>query len=178
MDEEKPIWKGLFIFNFGNPSEVNWLASPTTEMRGFLFLFFLSVNGRGCSCRHSSQFKRWALRAGAGWVRTGQRSWQPEGSGQMQTHVGGTCRVALGRGRCPKGTGGLLVEGGGERSQGAMSTAAAEQPHARSQGSRAVEQVQIETQVSHFSPPAPQVTSPTQRLTHEKQSPSLEPPIF
>lgn len=86
--------------------------------------------------------------------------------------------MVLGRGRRPKGTGGLLAEGGGERSQGAVGTAAAEQPHAWSQGSGAVEQVQMETQVSHFSPPAPQVTSPTQCLTHEKQSPSLELPIF
>ena len=40
---------------------------------------------------------------------------EPEGSRQMQTRVGGTCRVALGRGTRPKGTGGLLAEGGGEQ---------------------------------------------------------------
>lgn len=83
-----------------------------------------------------------------------------------------------GKGEMPQGN--RRVAGGGWRraNQGAVGTAAAEQPHTRSQGSGAVEPVQMETQVSQFSPPAPQVTSPIQRLTHEKQSPSLELPIF
>lgn len=53
----------------------------------------------------------------------------------MQPRAGGTCSLGLGRGRRPKGTGGLLAEGGGERSQGVAGTAAAEQPHTRSQAS-------------------------------------------
>lgn len=83
-----------------------------------------------------------------------------------------------GKGETPQGN--RRVAGGGWRwaNQGAAGTAAAEQPHTLSQGSGAVEQVQMETQVSQLSLPAPQVTSPTQRLTHEKQSPSLELPIF
>lgn len=49
MDEEKHIWKEFFfIFNFdksneitaGNPSEVSWLESQTTENEVFIFIFF------------------------------------------------------------------------------------------------------------------------------------------
>ena len=92
----------------------------------------------------------------------------PEGRRRVGTQVGGAAgrrSLGLGRGRRPKGIGGLLAEGGGGRSQGVSGTAAAEQPHTRSQASGAMEQVQMETQVSQISPPAPPVTSPLQHLT-------------
>ena len=96
------------------------------------------------------------------------------GGGGSQEAAEGTCSLALGRGRRPKGTGGLLAEVGGERSQGVAGTAAAEHPHTQSQASGAVDGDASQPDLPTCS--SGDLTPPASH--HEKRSPSSELPIF
>ena len=131
------------------------------------------MSGRGCSCRHSRQLKRWALRAGAGWAHRSEEQradaaayWrhpQQPGAGKGETPQGNRRAAGGGWRRAKSGRRGhrscwtTSHSVSGQRGYGAGTDGDASKPDLPTCSS------------SDLTPPASH---------QEKRSPSSELPIF